>query len=270
MTRWLWTGLLCLLCAGNALATLYAVPASWNFGSVETGHEEMRWVMIAQNGPEPVEVSGIVTGTGFSAILPIHFILQPGDSGIFVAVVFNPPEPGVYTGTLQLFTTDPARPDLVVSLMGEGMLAPMDPFILLDFPRDDEWIAELPITFQWELLEGPGTQRRVLRCGSARLPRIRISLPVLYSTGTATSYVLNDPSYGEGRYLWWVTAVWSGGVLQSPMRLLQIGELPPRRRSLNCSRRKTRRRSRCRMGRLCGQHCRIRTFPRRPAFTNCG
>ena len=137
------------------------------------------------------------------------------------------PQPGVYTGTLQLFTTDPAQPDLVVSLMGEGMLAPMDPFILLDFPREDEWITELPITFQWELLEGPGDTTASFTLWIRALTPDSNSLPVPYSTGTATSYALNDPAYGEGRYLWWVTAVWPGGALQSPLRHLHLGELPP-------------------------------------------
>lgn len=228
MTRWLWTGLLCLLCAGTALATLHATPAALDFGSVAFGHEQMGWVMVTQDGPAAIEVSGTVTGAGFYATRSIQFVLQPGDSGIAVAVSFIPDTATSnqnYTGSLTLTASDPALPDVVVPLSGTGIYVPPEPYLELSAPENGAWIDGVPITFIWNPVVAPidplVTYTLWILGGDSN------RVPTPYPAGEALSYTLDDPSYTEGYYMWWVVAEWPGTTVESPHWSFLIGEPPP-------------------------------------------
>jgi len=93
-------------------------PQSLDFGNVPVGGQKTLSVTLRNTGNYPLEFLGSqVEGSSAFTTRAVHTSIEPGQS-YEIEVVFRPESPGSFSATLHIFTSDPERKDLPVSLRG--------------------------------------------------------------------------------------------------------------------------------------------------------
>ncbi|MFX1511036.1 MAG: hypothetical protein ACFFCQ_00405, partial [Promethearchaeota archaeon] len=96
------------------------------FGSVQKGVEHQLDLTVTNLGEISLELTGAKTSDGVFSVATIGFpiTLQSGESEEII-VSFEPTWEEEYEGLLNISTSDPTNPNLLITLKGEGWTAPL-------------------------------------------------------------------------------------------------------------------------------------------------
>ena len=135
------------------VAQIDVQPAALAYGDVAVGMNQSQTVSVSNIGTATLTISDLfVTGSAFSlsetAILPL--VLEPG-AAVQVDVTYEPAVVGSDTGTLVLQSNDPNNAEVIVSIGGSGIAAPIidaQPAIVIFPPLDTDQpqVASLTLT----------------------------------------------------------------------------------------------------------------------------
>jgi hypothetical protein len=122
-----WTGLYSLeLRPDRRGPDLWVADRAVEFGTVAAGDADAIALIIRNEGPEPLVVSGVNTSGPFSTDTA-GFTLEPGEADV-LEVVFQPSDDDQATGTLTITSNDPDESGREVDLAGNrGGANPGDP-----------------------------------------------------------------------------------------------------------------------------------------------
>ncbi len=137
--------------AGSAVATLSA--SSLDLGSIGCSQTKTQTLTVKSGGTGPLAVTAATTGSTFS-VSPTILSLEPGASGDLTITATIPGSSTAGTplsGSLNLFTSDPAHPSIAVQLSATPIgatlaYAPMSPTTAA-FPSTEVATPAAPIVF---------------------------------------------------------------------------------------------------------------------------
>lgn len=97
---------------------------SLDFGGLFVGLTNTLDITVQNVGTDVLSVTSISTDADGFSVSPLSMSLTPGAAGA-ISVVFSPPSPGEFSGTLLLESNDPEEPLVGVLLTGEALEPPV-------------------------------------------------------------------------------------------------------------------------------------------------
>jgi hypothetical protein len=128
--------------AGTPAVTLPSTPL--NIGPVNCGSTAMQNLTVGNSGTGPLAVTAASTGTAFS-VSPTSLVVDPGGSGTLTVTAAAPGSSvagTTLTGSIQLFTSDPAHPSVTVPVSA----TPTGATIIFDTVDGSKTSATFPST----------------------------------------------------------------------------------------------------------------------------
>lgn len=110
--------------------TIDVSPAMLSFGQVAVGTQLTRRVLVQNTGYDTLTVSALnFVDPVYSTLELVPFTLQPGDAKL-VEVTFAPLIEAPVTSTLLITSDDVGKPEVTVTLFGEGVVLPPCNYVL--------------------------------------------------------------------------------------------------------------------------------------------
>ena len=108
------------------LPTISLVQENLSLGEIEVGQEVTTAFTITNTGAGPLTITDIQSNIAGTVFSETQLTVPPGQSQD-ITVTFSPPAEGPITGTIDVFSDDPEKASISLSITGSAIFIPADP-----------------------------------------------------------------------------------------------------------------------------------------------
>ncbi len=108
------------------LPVISLVQENLSLGEIEVGKDVTKTFTITNTGAGPLTITDIQSNIAGIAFSETQLTVPPGQSQD-ITVTFSPPAEGPITGTIDVFSDDPEKASISLSITGSAIFIPADP-----------------------------------------------------------------------------------------------------------------------------------------------
>ncbi len=108
------------------LPVISLVQENLSLGEIEVGKDVTKTFTITNTGSGPLTITDIQSNIAGIAFSETQLTVPPGQSQD-ITVTFSPPAEGPITGTIDVFSDDPEKASISLSITGSAIFIPADP-----------------------------------------------------------------------------------------------------------------------------------------------